>query len=98
MVIKKKSIYTYRKNSKKSNKTFYYSIVAFIILFVLSSILFGISAKKKLSYKYIYSGVYVDSFDVSGLTKEQALKKLQFEFNKKYHIKTITLVYDDVFP
>ncbi len=96
MFIKINSKNTDKETSKKnSSKTVNYLITALFILFFLSSILFGISAQKKLSYQYYYNGIYVDSIDVSGMTKEQALKKLQYEFNKKYHTETITLVYNE---
>jgi len=82
-------------NKKKNSKTVPYSITAFFFLFIFVSILFSISAHKKLSYKYYYNGIYVDGVEVSGITKEQAIKKLQYEFNRNYHSKTISLLYNE---
>lgn len=70
-------------------------LVVIFFLFLLFCILFGISAHKKLSYKYYYDGIHVDSVEISGLTKEQARKRLEYEFSKNYHKETISLIYED---
>jgi len=88
MYIKINSTNTYKK-------TLYFSLIACIILFLLMSIFFGVSIHKKLSYKYYYNGIYVDGVKISSLTKEQALKKMKYEFNTNHHNKVVSLIYKE---
>jgi vancomycin resistance protein YoaR len=82
-------------NNKINKKSTYYSLTITFVVLILVCIFSGISANKQLSYKYYYNGIYVDGVEISGITKEQALKKLQYEFNRNYHSKTISLFYND---
>ncbi|MHB8061637.1 MAG: VanW family protein [Ruminiclostridium sp.] len=91
MYIKINSTNTDKKINRKS---IYHLFIAFFVLIIIASIIFGISSNKKLSYKYYYNGIYVDGVKISGLTKQQAMEKLQYEFNRNYHSKTISLIYN----
>lgn len=82
-------------NNKIRRKTvFYLLLVLFVVLF-LAGFIFGNFAQKKLSYKYYYNGIYVEGIKVSGLTKEQARKKLENEFSENYHSKVISLLHEE---
>lgn len=81
------------KNKKK--KQLHIIFPALVFIFLLISISFSISAHKKLSSIYFYDGIYVDGINISGMTKNEAIKKLQKEFNKNYQCKSISLIYNE---
>ncbi len=81
--------------NKSITKVLYYSSTTLIILALLTGIAFGFSAYKKITYKYFYNGIYVDGINISGITKDNAFKKLQEGINLNYQNKTIYLIYED---
>ncbi|HEY5584509.1 MAG TPA: VanW family protein [Ruminiclostridium sp.] len=87
-------MYKKLNNFKNRKKTVHYIIIATVSCLLLLSVFMGISVQKKLSYKYYYNGINIDGIKISGLSKVQAKKILQYEFSKKYYSKVISLLYD----
>ncbi len=91
----------YKKIINKNNirnsviKVLYYSFMILLLLILLAGITFGFTSYKKISYRYFYNGIYVDGINISGITKDNAIKKLQERVNFNYKNKTIYLKYKD---
>jgi vancomycin resistance protein YoaR len=79
----------------RGTKVLYYSFAALLLLILLAGITFGFTTYKKISYRYFYNGIYVDGINISGITKDNAIKKLQDGINLNYQSKTIYLIYKD---
>ncbi|PYG87529.1 vancomycin resistance protein YoaR [Ruminiclostridium sufflavum DSM 19573] len=80
-----------RRNQKAANSI----ITVFLIILILVNMVFGISAYRKLTYKYFYSGIYVDGIKISGMARDTAKKRLQEEFAKSYNSRIILLKYNE---
>ena len=88
-------MYIKTKSTITNKKRVYCLFATFVVLLLFASIAFSISAHKELSYKYYYKGIYIDSVDISGLTKEQAKKNLEYEFSKNCRSEAISLLYGE---
>lgn len=87
--------------TKKSRKSFIIVssiILSFILLLLVFSTVFAIIAN---SSNTIINGIKIRDIDVSGLTREEALKKVSSEFNNRLS-KSFTLKYNEyeleIFP
>jgi len=69
-------------------------ILASILLFAIILVVFSGYCVKQLTYNKIYDGVYINSVDVSGLTRDELSAKIPEIFDKRLS-KTITLKIDN---
>jgi len=75
----------------KNKKAYYMAAVLFFLMLLLSISFYNVE-QRKLSYIYFHQGIYVDGINISGITKEQALVKLQNHFDGNYGSKSVTLL------
>ncbi len=83
------------RNREYSTRVPYYSFMVLLSLVILLGIIFGYTTYKKISYRYFYNGIYIDGINISGITKDKAIKKLQEEINLNYKSRIIYLVYKE---
>lgn len=67
-------------------------LISLVIIALLIGIFFGLNVYKKLSYKYCYTGISIEGIDVSGLTKTQAINKIQHQVMINYNYDSIALL------
>ncbi|NLC88265.1 MAG: hypothetical protein GX682_05825 [Clostridiaceae bacterium] len=82
------------KDINKSNKTFIIlSLIIFVILLLLTffSTIFALVTKNQTT---IINGISIKDVNISGLTREEALEKVQNAFNQKLS-QTFTLTHND---
>ena len=88
-----KHIKTDEKINKKS--IFTYCGLFLLALFTILALIFVIFTFINLNNKNIAKGVYISGVDISGLSKEEAKKKVLNYFSEQVSNKEITLVYED---
>lgn len=74
----------------KKTVIFIFTIVVFSFIAFIS-----INTFNKLSYNYFYKGIFIDGVNVSGLTKEQAMERLQSERSRIHYDQNIILKYNN---
>lgn len=85
------------EEAKSSAKKTYLIPIGSIVLFFLLMIIIAFGVFTFFTYKnnsFISKGVYIDKIDVSNLTKEQAIEKLELYYQDKLS-NDITVVYND---
>lgn len=78
-----------------NNKIMKYGLIAITIIIVILGTLTVYGAQSILNYDRIYNGVYVGNVNVSGLSKEAAIGKIENEYRSILESHTITLKYED---
>jgi vancomycin resistance protein YoaR len=78
----------------KQNNISKYGIIIILILLLATLAFAYYGAESILNYKNIYSGVYVEDINVSGLSREAALAKVENKFSQKINEMSIVLKYD----
>ena len=81
---------THKKNANYKKRRILLSVTIFVV--VVFIILLG-SVVKQLTYDKVYSGVYIESVDISGLTHDELTAKIPEIFDKRLS-KNITLKID----
>jgi len=69
--------------------------VSILTLIILSAMFAGLSLYSVLNYDRIYNGVFVNSFNAGGLTRDELTKSLTTNFSQSLKDKKITFKYKD---
>lgn len=80
------------KNIYIGQKALLYILIGFVLLFSVGGYL-DFRNQQKLSYSYIYNGIFIEGMNVSGMSKSQALKKVKSYFEENFNPDSLTLIY-----
>jgi len=80
--------------SKEKERKYHPVLYVFISIISLIIILLSIIICYNIFYKKIFANIYISGINVSSLTKEEAISKINSEMKSKLE-KEITVIYDD---
>ncbi|WP_313560961.1 VanW family protein [Ruminiclostridium cellobioparum] len=80
---------------RSRRRTVLFCIAFIIVVAVTVNLVSLLNSCRKLSYNYFYDGVYMDGIKLAGLSKAEALRQLEMEFQRNYKQTSIDLLYED---
>ncbi|WP_051572232.1 VanW family protein [Ruminiclostridium cellobioparum] len=80
---------------RSRRRTVLFCIAFILVVAVTVNLVSLLNSCRKLSYNYFYDGVYMDGIKLAGLSKAEALRQLEMEFQRNYKQTSIDLLYED---
>lgn len=80
---------------KMKRKSVFCCIAIIVAVLAVINLVYYLNSWKKLNYSYFYDGIYIDGVKLTGLSRAEALKQLESEFERIYKQTSIDLLYEE---